>query len=74
MKTGRYQDAITIFKQADARGLHQNIVHTSLGLCYESLGKKDEAKAEFQKAIDIAPKENYTLTAREHLGRLQAGA
>ena len=74
MKTGRYQDAITIFKQADARGLHQNIVHTSLGLCYEGLGKNDEAKIEFQKAIEIAPQDNYTLTAREHLGKLQGGA
>ena len=74
MKTGRYQDAITIFKQADARGLHQNIVHTSLGLCYEGLGKNAEAKIEFQKAIEIAPQDNYTLTAREHLGKLQGGA
>ena len=74
LKTGRYQEAITIFKQADARGLHQNIVHTSLGLCYEELGKTDEARIEFQKAIDIAPKDNYTLTAREHLGKLQGGA
>jgi len=73
MRTGRYEDAITIFKQADARGLHQNLVHTSLGLCYEGLGRKDEAKIEFQKAVEIAPKDAYTATAREHLGKLQGG-
>jgi Flp pilus assembly protein TadD len=73
MRTGRYGDALTIFKQADARGLHQNLVHTSLGLCYEGLGRKDEAKVEFQKAVEIAPKDAYTVTAREHLGKLQGG-
>jgi tetratricopeptide (TPR) repeat protein len=74
MKTNRYEEAISIFKQVDSRGLLQNIVHTSLGLCYENLGKRDEAKIEFQKSVDIAPQDTYTRTAREHLAKLQAGA
>jgi tetratricopeptide (TPR) repeat protein len=74
MKTGRYEEAITIFKQVDARKLHQNLVHTSLGFCYESLGRKEEARLEFQKAIEIAPQDAYTVTAREHLGKLMGGA
>ena len=74
MKIGRYEDAVTIFKQVDQRNLYQNLVHTNLGLCYENLGRKDEAKSEFQKAIDIAPQDAYTNTARERLVKLQAGA
>ena len=73
MKTGRYEDAIKIFKQLDLRGLHQNLIHTSLGFCYENLGRKDEAKLEFQKSIDIAPQDGYTVFAREHLAKLQNG-
>jgi tetratricopeptide (TPR) repeat protein len=74
MRTGRYEEAITIFKQVDARKLHQNIVHTNLGLCYENIGRKDDAKLEFQKAVDIAPQDTFTLTAREHLAKLQGGS
>jgi Flp pilus assembly protein TadD len=73
MKTGRYEDALTQFKLVDSRGLHQNLVHTNLGLCYENLGRKEEAKAEFQKAIDSAPQDPYTNTAREHLAKMQGG-
>jgi protein O-mannosyl-transferase len=74
MKSQRYEEAITTFRQVDSRNLHQNLVHTSLGLCYESLGRKEEAKTEFQKAIEIAPADPYTNTAREHLAKLQSGA
>lgn len=74
MKTKRYEEAIATFNQVDARSLHQNLVHTSLGLCYEGLGKNNEAKAQFQKAIEVAPQDPYTSTAREHLAKLQGGA
>jgi len=73
MKTGRYEDALAQFKLVNSRGLHQNLVHTNLGLCYENLGRKEEAKAEFQKAIDSAPQDPYTNTAREHLAKMQGG-
>jgi len=74
MRSGHYEEAITIFKQVDSRKLHQNIVHTNLGLCYESIGRKDDAELEFQKAVEIAPQDTYTLTAREHLAKLQGGS
>ena len=73
MRTQRYEEAITTFRQVDARSLYQNLVHTSLGLCYESLGRKEEAKAEFKRAIEVAPEDPYTGTAREHLAKLQSG-
>ena len=73
MKSQRYDDAITTFRLVDARRLNQNLVHTHLGLCYESLGRKEESKVEFQKAIEVAPQDPYTDTAREHLAKLQSG-
>lgn len=74
LKMGRTDDAIKLFRQLELRNLHQNLIHTSLGLCYESLGRRDEAKLEFQKAIDLAPQDPYTATAREHLAKLQGGS
>ena len=71
LKTQRYEEALTAFKHLDARNLHQNLVHTRLGLCYEALGRKDEAKIEFQKALEVAPQDPSTDTAREHLAKLQ---
>ena len=73
MRMQHYDEAIAGFNALDASNLHQNLVHTSLGLCYESIGKKEEAKAQFQKAIAVAPEDPYTKTAREHLAKLLAG-
>lgn len=74
MRTQHYDEAIAAFSELAVRNLHQNLVHTSLGICYESIGKKEEAKAQFQKAIEVAPDDPYTKTAREHLAKLQSGA
>ena len=74
MKSQRYDEAVAAFSQLAVRNLYPNLIHTNLGLCYENLGKKDEAKAQFQKAIELAPQDTYTNTAREHLAKLQGGA
>lgn len=74
MKTQHYEEAIAGFGELAAGNLYQNVVHTSLGLCYENLGKKEEAKGQFQKAIEVASQDPYTNTAREHLAKLLAGA
>ena len=73
MRMQHYEEAIAGFSELAAGNLHQNVVYTSLGLCYESLGKNEEARAQFQKAIEIAPQDPYTKTAREHLAKLQSG-
>jgi len=70
MKSRRYEEAVTAYKQLDARNLYQNVVHTNLGLCYESLGRNSEAKAAFQKAVDVAPQDPSTNTARQRLAKL----
>lgn len=74
LRLERYNEAIAAFGKLAVRNLYQNLVHTKLGLCYENLGKKGEAMAAFQKAIDVAPQDSYTSTAREHLAKLQGGA
>ena len=74
LKTQRYEEAVAAFNQVNARNLHQNMVHTRLGLCYEGLGRKAEAMTEFQKAIQVAPNDPSTDAAREHLAKLRSGA
>jgi len=71
MKLKRYEAAIGQFKQLAKREPENKLVYTSLGLCYEGMGIYNEAKVNFQKAIDIAPQDQYTGTAREHLAKLQ---
>ena len=71
MKLKRYEAAIAQFKQLAKREPENKLVFTSLGLCYEGMGIYNEAKVNFQKAIDIAPQDQYTGTAREHLAKLQ---
>lgn len=73
MRTQHYDEAIAGFSELAASNLHPNLVYTSLGLCYESVRKIEEAKAQFQKAIEVAPLDPYTKIAREHLAKLQAG-
>ena len=74
LKIQRHEEALNAFKLVDARNLYQNIVHTKLGLCYESLGRLEEAKAEFQKAITVAAQDPSTDSARERLAKLQVGS
>jgi tetratricopeptide (TPR) repeat protein len=71
MKTGRYQDAVTVLTQIQPspNGPSPALVHTSLGLCYESLGQVAQARASFQRAVQADPNANV---AREHLARLGA--
>ncbi len=70
MKTNRYREAADSWNRLAAREPSHRLVHTSLGLCYESLGEKEQARAQFQKAIEVAPQDPYTQIAREHLAKM----
>ncbi|MEW6206865.1 MAG: tetratricopeptide repeat protein [Acidobacteriota bacterium] len=70
MKTNREREAIEQFKKVAAREPNHRLVHTSLGLCYERLGDREQARQSFQRAIEVAPQDPYTNTAREHLAKL----
>jgi tetratricopeptide (TPR) repeat protein len=70
LKLKRYNEAIAQFNQLISRDAQNKLVYTGLGLCYEGLGNKSEARTQFEKAIQVAPQEPYTNTAREHLAKL----
>jgi Flp pilus assembly protein TadD len=70
MKTNRFRDAADSWNRLAAREPSHRLVHTSLGLCYESLGEKEQARAQFQKALEVAPKDPYTQVARDHLAKM----
>jgi tetratricopeptide (TPR) repeat protein len=70
MRTTRYREAVDILSRLATREPSHRLVHTALGLCYENLGDKEQAKASFQRAIEVAPQDPYTNVAREHLAKL----
>ena len=69
-QAGRYSEALAAFGQLQARQPQHPLVYTSLGLCYEASGNKALAKTNYEKAIGIAPAEQWTNVAREHLAKL----
>jgi protein O-mannosyl-transferase len=70
MRLNRHQDGINALSRLIQKEPQHRLAYTMLGLCYEGLGNKEQARANFQKAIEIAPQETYTNTAREHLAKL----
>ncbi|HKQ06754.1 MAG TPA: tetratricopeptide repeat protein [Blastocatellia bacterium] len=69
-RLGRYDEAITTFNQLTRREPQHRLVYTALGLCYEGKGDKAQARQNYQRAIEVAPADAYTNTAREHLAKL----
>jgi tetratricopeptide (TPR) repeat protein len=70
MRMNKYQDAIKTLMRLIQREPQHRLAYTMLGLCTEALGDKNQARTYFQKAIEVAPQEAYTNTAREHLQKL----
>jgi Flp pilus assembly protein TadD len=70
MRLNRHQDGIQALNRLIQKEPQHRLAYTLLGLCYEGLGNKEQARAHFQKAIEVAPQETYTNTAREHLAKL----
>ena len=70
MRTSRYRDAVDMLNRLATREPSHRLVHTALGLCYENLGEKEQAKARFQRAIEVAPQDPYTSVARERLAKI----
>lgn len=69
-KSDRIQDAIATLNQLISSEPRHPRAYTGLGLCYEKQGNTSKARDCFQKAIEIAPADAYTATAREHLQKL----
>lgn len=70
MKSGQPKEAVNPLSQLARNEPQHRLVHTTLGLCFEALGNTSQARSEFQRAIETAPEDPYTNTAREHLAKL----
>ncbi|MBI4469352.1 MAG: tetratricopeptide repeat protein [Acidobacteria bacterium] len=70
LRLGKHKEALEPLNQLAQREPRHRLVHTSLGLCHEATGNVRQAKAEFRKAIEVAPQDPYTNTARDHLSKL----
>ncbi|MBI3654302.1 MAG: tetratricopeptide repeat protein [Acidobacteria bacterium] len=70
LRMSKYQDAINALTKLIQREPRHRLAYTMLGIGFEGLGNKEQARANFQKAIEVAPQEPYTNTAREHLAKL----
>jgi protein O-mannosyl-transferase len=71
LKSNRPDDGIAAFTQLLRREPGHRMAHTGIGLCYEKAGNIGQAKVHFGRAIEIAPTEEYTKVAREHLAKLK---
>ncbi|MFL6214853.1 MAG: tetratricopeptide repeat protein [Blastocatellia bacterium] len=69
-RLGRYDEAIASFDQLKQREPQHRLVYTGLGQCYEAKGDKEQARKYYQLAIQVAPDEPYTKTARMRLETL----
>ncbi|MBI9075910.1 MAG: YcaO-like family protein [Desulfatibacillum sp.] len=52
---GRYAEAISLLKMAEAQDPDRTDCHNLKGFCYFSLGKHEEAIASFQRVIELDP-------------------
>lgn len=56
MNSGRYDDAIATYQQAVALDPDSAVTREGLGFAYEGAGQKDNARATFQKQLELAQK------------------
>lgn len=69
-QTNRYEEAIAAYNQVLRREPQHALAYTGLGICYEALGNPAQAKANYQKAIDVASPQMPANVARERLAKL----
>jgi len=67
----QYPDALKVLEMAlTLNGKHPR-AYTTLGLTYEATGDKQKAIEAYEQAVNVAPKESYTDTARQRLAELK---
>ena len=72
-KLKQYPTAIESLEMAIALNEKHPRAHTTLGLTYEATGDTTKAIREYEKAVEVAPDEDYTGTARQRLGEIKWG-
>lgn len=66
---GKYEEAVNEYKKAIKIDPEDTEARLKLGLCYEKMGRKQEAKECFQKVLELSPDSEKVETAKEYLAR-----
>ena len=61
--TGRYEEAIAVFKKALLRNPNHGATHLDLAIIYSELGREAEARAELAEALRVSP--SYSLAVAQ---------
>jgi len=67
----QYSQAVESLGMAITLNENHPRAHTTLGMTYEATGDTTKAIEEYEKALEVAPEENYTNTARQRLEQLK---
>jgi predicted Zn-dependent protease len=70
-KLNKYSEAIESLGMAIALNEGHPRAYTTLGLTYEAMGDTTKAIAAYEKAVEVAPEEDYTNTARQRLAQVK---
>ena len=62
-----YDKAARYLEQATSIDAKNSRAYITLGLAYEAMGRREEAREAFTKAVELAPELDYTEVARQHL-------
>ncbi|MDF7799725.1 tetratricopeptide repeat protein [Pontiellaceae bacterium B1224] len=73
MEQGRWEKAVVEFRVAASRHFHNAPTHGNMGLCYAQLGRKAEALAELDLALDIDPEYEPAMTNRVVAEKMEEG-
>lgn len=73
-RAGRNQEALPLLTQVAQSQPQHPLVFTSLGLCQEALGDAASARGSYARALQVAPSDPFTATARERLAALGGAA
>jgi tetratricopeptide (TPR) repeat protein len=73
--TKRFTEAIAVFEELTAREPQQATLHFNLAVAYQGKGLKGKARKEFQKVIELEPKDSRrALRAQREIEALNRGS
>lgn len=70
VKSGRYEDALNLFRQALASEPQNAVLHLNIGEIQMVLGRLPPAQASFQQALSLSTNPDLNLKANLYLGNL----
>lgn len=73
MEKGAWQEAADHFRKSAALNERSTPTHGNLGLCYAQLGRKAEALAELDRALELDPAYEHARTNRKVVVKMTEG-